>query len=166
MAVSTVKLNGTTLMTVNDSTATAAGVSDEQYFYTANGVRTQGALDLDSYAPLASPAFTGTPTAPTASAGTNTTQIATTAFVTTAVSNAVASEIVKVSIASFSSLPQTVSNAAILATHEVLRAELGTPASQQDTWTITVSAGSLTITGTIDGSTTMTILLGEPGTSI
>lgn len=37
-----------------------------------------------SRAPLASPAFTGTPTAPTATAGTNTTQVATTAFVTTA----------------------------------------------------------------------------------
>jgi hypothetical protein len=35
-------------------------------------------------APLASPALTGTPTAPTATAGTNTTQLATTAFVTTA----------------------------------------------------------------------------------
>lgn len=35
-----------------------------------------------------SPAFTGTPTAPTASAGTNTTQIATTAFVQTAVAGA------------------------------------------------------------------------------
>jgi len=34
---------------------------------------------------LSSPAFTGTPTAPTATAGTNTTQLATTAFVTTAV---------------------------------------------------------------------------------
>lgn len=44
------------------------------------------AVDLSTYAPKASPAFTGTPTAPTASAGTNTTQIATTAFVTTAVS--------------------------------------------------------------------------------
>ena len=39
---------------------------------------TQTALDLK--APLESPALTGTPTAPTASAGTNTTQIATTAF--------------------------------------------------------------------------------------
>ena len=37
-----------------------------------------------SRAPLASPALTGTPTAPTAAAGTNTTQIATTAFVTAA----------------------------------------------------------------------------------
>jgi hypothetical protein len=36
-------------------------------------------------APIASPTFTGTPSADTASAGTNTTQLATTAFVTTAV---------------------------------------------------------------------------------
>ena len=40
---------------------------------------TQNALDLKS--PLASPTFTGTPAAPTATAGTNSTQIATTAFV-------------------------------------------------------------------------------------
>lgn len=39
------------------------------------------ALSIGSYAPLASPALTGTPTAPTAANGTNTTQIATTAFV-------------------------------------------------------------------------------------
>jgi hypothetical protein len=42
-----------------------------------------------TYAPLASPALTGTPTAPTAGASTNTTQLATTAFVQTAVSNLV-----------------------------------------------------------------------------
>jgi hypothetical protein len=48
---------------------------------------TQTALDLK--APLASPALTGTPTAPTATAGTNTTQVATTAFVGTAVANLV-----------------------------------------------------------------------------
>lgn len=44
-------------------------------------------VDLSGYAPLASPALTGTPTAPTATAGTNTTQIATTAFVKTAIDN-------------------------------------------------------------------------------
>lgn len=44
--------------------------------------------DLNRYAPLASPVFTGVPQAPTADAGTNTTQIATTAFVATAISNA------------------------------------------------------------------------------
>jgi hypothetical protein len=39
---------------------------------------------ISSKADLASPTFTGTPAAPTASAGTNTTQLATTAFVTAA----------------------------------------------------------------------------------
>jgi hypothetical protein len=42
---------------------------------------------LNEKAPLASPAFTGVPTAPTAAVGTNTTQIATTEFVTTAIGN-------------------------------------------------------------------------------
>ena len=41
--------------------------------------------DLALKAPLASPALTGTPTVPTASPGTNTTQLASTAFVTAAV---------------------------------------------------------------------------------
>ena len=45
-------------------------------------------VDLDGrYAPLASPALTGTPTAPTASEATNSTQIATTAYVKTAIGN-------------------------------------------------------------------------------
>lgn len=45
--------------------------------------------ELVSKAPLASPAFTGTPTAPTAGTDTNNTQIATTAFVQAAVAAAV-----------------------------------------------------------------------------
>ena len=40
---------------------------------------------LDAKAPLASPALTGTPTAPTATAGTNSTQVATTAYADAAV---------------------------------------------------------------------------------
>lgn len=43
---------------------------------------------LNNAAPLASPALTGTPTAPTAATSTNTTQIATTAFVHAAIENA------------------------------------------------------------------------------
>jgi len=45
---------------------------------------------LDAKAPLASPALSGTPTAPTAAGGTSTTQIATTAFVQAAISALVA----------------------------------------------------------------------------
>ena len=46
-----------------------------------HGVTSAIQTQLDTKAPLASPEFTGTPTAPTADNGTNTTQIATTAFV-------------------------------------------------------------------------------------
>lgn len=52
---------------------------------TANGVSDK----LATKANISSPALTGTPTAPTAAAGTNSTQIATTAFVQTAVAGAV-----------------------------------------------------------------------------
>ena len=47
--------------------------------------------DRTGYAPKASPAFTGVPTAPTAVLGTNNTQIATTAFVKTAIAALVGS---------------------------------------------------------------------------
>lgn len=47
--------------------------------------------DLTGYAPKASPAFTGVPTAPTANPDTNNTQIATTAFVKTAIAALVGS---------------------------------------------------------------------------
>lgn len=50
-----------------------------------DGVTSAIQTQLDAKAPLASPSLTGTPAAPTATAGTNTTQIATTAFVQAAV---------------------------------------------------------------------------------
>ena len=54
-----------------------------------NCVSVQLGSELETKAPLASPAFTGTPTAPTATSTTNNTQIATTAFVQTAVTSLV-----------------------------------------------------------------------------
>ena len=61
----------------------AAALADDPTFATT----ITNALSLK--APLASPALTGTPTAPTAVANTNTTQIATTAFVNTSSNNAI-----------------------------------------------------------------------------
>ena len=52
----------------------------------ANGVITSTGKSFANYATLASPALTGTPTAPTAAVATNNTQIATTAFVKSALS--------------------------------------------------------------------------------
>lgn len=66
-----------------------AGKSDTGHGHSIADVSgLQAALDLK--APLASPALTGTPTAPTQAVGNNSTRIATTAFVTTAVANGVA----------------------------------------------------------------------------
>lgn len=67
---------------------TALALNDEVRILSLKAVGTVAIADisglqtaLDAKAPLASPALTGTPTAPTAAAGTNTTQIATTAHV-------------------------------------------------------------------------------------
>ena len=74
------------------SIATTAFVKAQGYLTSApvtsvagkTGAVTLAVADVSGAAPLASPTFTGTPAAPTASAGTSTTQLATTAFVTTA----------------------------------------------------------------------------------
>lgn len=60
-----------------------AAIGDETKYAAGNHVHPTDT----SRAPLASPTFTGTPKAPTATAGTNTTQIATTAFTKTAIDN-------------------------------------------------------------------------------
>jgi hypothetical protein len=73
-----------------NQTASQAGVAASTHSHAISDV-TNLQTSLNAKAPLDSPALTGTPTAPTASAGTNTTQVATTAFVSTAVSNLVAS---------------------------------------------------------------------------
>jgi hypothetical protein len=73
----------TELNTLDGITATTAELNY------VDGVTSAIQTQLDAKAPSASPTFTGTPTAPTATAGANTTQIATTAFVATAVANVI-----------------------------------------------------------------------------
>ncbi|WP_186211311.1 hypothetical protein [Burkholderia gladioli] len=58
-------------------------------------------------ASLASPTFTGTPAAPTATTGTNTTQIATTAFVNSSITGMSTSTFGALYLAWFNSLPTT-----------------------------------------------------------
>ena len=74
--------SGTWGISVSGNAATATKLATAR---TINGVAFDGSANItiadSTKAPLASPALTGAPTAPTATAGTNTTQIATTAFV-------------------------------------------------------------------------------------
>lgn len=82
------KTNGDTPQEVTSITDPSKAVDMWQHGGSSQtSLVTHGGLDLilRYFAQLASPTFTGTPAAPTAAAGTNTTQIATTAFVTSAV---------------------------------------------------------------------------------
>lgn len=86
-------VGGTSQLRVDNAGITAnvpLAMSSQQITGLAAGSASGHALRYEQvvgvYAPLASPALTGVPTAPTAAAATNTTQVATTAFVTAAVS--------------------------------------------------------------------------------
>lgn len=76
-----------------DGTETVLYAPDGAKYTAGNGISINNnneistSVDFSTKANIASPTFTGTPKAPTATAGTNTTQIATTAFVKTAVDN-------------------------------------------------------------------------------
>ena len=67
--------------------ASSHGVSGSDAITVAQSQVTNLGTDLAAKANLASPTFTGTPAAPTANVGTNTTQIATTEFVNAEISN-------------------------------------------------------------------------------
>lgn len=85
------------LLTGNPSKLIRGSEIDAEY----NAISTAIATKADTN----SPTFTGTPVAPTASAGTNTTQLATTAFVTTAVSTALPSGVIVIWSGSASAIP-------------------------------------------------------------
>lgn len=71
--------NGDVYQVTNPGT----GKTNAEYVYNEDSgwIELGTVIDLSGYAPLASPAFSGTPTAPTATKGTDSTQIATTAYV-------------------------------------------------------------------------------------
>ena len=69
--------------------------------------------------------------------------------------------VIEVSASNVSSLPVTISNARILATHVCVKAVLSNPSAQTAEWTVTTSAGSAVISGTsaISGTTDITLYL-------
>ena len=85
-AAELVLTNNVSLITTNTTSNTSAIAANTASILTNSS-------DIELKAPIISPTFTGTPTAPTAAAGINTTQLATTAFVNNATSNISASSI-------------------------------------------------------------------------
>lgn len=82
--------------------------------------------------------------------GTETFKIPMTSVGTTAIS---------VSLGAFSLLPQVVTNTNITEDMVVMKAELSNPTAQVANWTVTTVAGSATIAGSINGTTSMTLYL-------
>lgn len=85
-------IDNTTANTVTVKTASGSGIavpSNAKSIVFVNGVDVIEAVNHFSTLTAISPTFSGTPTAPTAVAGTNTTQLATTAFTTDAVNTAI-----------------------------------------------------------------------------
>ena len=89
----TVRVAGGTYSNLNSSVSDIqegeicyATDQDKLYVKEGSSLVDASTTDISAKADIASPTFTGTPAAPTATAGTNTTQIATTEFVTTATS--------------------------------------------------------------------------------
>lgn len=67
--------------------------------------------------------------------------------------------VLPITFSSFSSLPQTVSNAAITSDMVVVSSELENPSAQTGDWTVVTSNGSVQVSGSIEGSTTLTLYL-------
>lgn len=91
--------------------------------------------------------------------GVNTTKIAVTDVTDILTPSISEMAVLVVTVPSFSSLPLTISNADITSDMVVVNSELGTPSAQTGDWTVTTSAGSLTVSGSISGSTTLKLYL-------
>lgn len=68
-------------------------------------------------------------------------------------------KVIVITSSSFSSLPQTITDSSITANHVVINSVLSNPSAQTGDWTVTTSNGSLTISGSISGTTTVTLYL-------
>jgi hypothetical protein len=108
--------------------------------------------DLELKANIASPTFTGTPSAPTASAGTNTTQVATTAFVTTA-----------------DALKANIASPTFTGTPSAPTASAGTNTTQVATTAYSLAASLAAVTGSVTTISTLlnaSLKLGRDATNI
>jgi hypothetical protein len=146
--------------TVSLPSTTTIGLVDGTEIGYLNGVTsniqtqlTTNADEIALKANIASPTFTGVPAAPTASAGTNTTQIATTAYVRTEVSNLINSA--PTTLDTLNELAAALNNDASFATTITAAVGLKAPlASPTFTGTVTLPNSTITTVMLANGSVT------------
>jgi hypothetical protein len=115
---------------------------------TVPNLTVSGSASIAGYAPLASPALTGTPTAPTAASGTNTTQIATCAFV---LANGTQLNSPAFTGTPTAPTPASGTNSTQIATTAFVQNAVNSSSSYLSLTGGTVS-GNITVTGTLDVS--------------
>ena len=79
-------------------------------------------------------------------------------------SNGTLMTLLKVTKSSVSSLSTTITNSNITSNMEVVNCVLSNPSAQTGDWTVTTASGSLTISGSISGTTNITLYLAVPVT--
>ena len=81
--------------------------------------------------------------------------------ITPAVLNSFVSEqsVLVIEISAFTALPQIVTNENITDDMVAVNSVLGTPSAQTGDWTVTTSNGSVTVTGSMSGETSLTLYL-------
>lgn len=118
---------------------------------------------LDAKAPLASPALTGNPTAPTQAAGNNSTRIATTAFVRGELDKEILYFVQQsVSVATNATIMQ-IADSRITANTVVLECTFADSSNIASNVSWISSAGSITFSGTCVAATTANVTLGIKG---
>lgn len=173
--VNKVIYDGTTIMDVTDTTATASDVLSGKKFTLASGAKATGSLVTTEYTagdgiditndvisvvdrmlPVSSPTANNllltNADGQAIDSGTNL------ATINTNIEN---KKVLVITTSSFSSLPQTITNANITSNMVVVNSVLSNPSAQTGDWTVTTSNGSLSISGSISGTTTLTLYLLE-----
>jgi hypothetical protein len=130
-----------TLTNLGNGTLTATIADDSHNHTTSNVDGLDTALGLK--APLASPALTGTPSAPTAAANTNTTQIATTAFVQTELTDLIGGA--PGTLDTLNELAAAINDDASYAS--TLTTALGTKVAKTSNQALSTAANAMTISG-------------------
>jgi hypothetical protein len=143
-------------------------VAENLFFLESCSPLTLNHLGFSAFAPIASPVFTGTPTAPTPAAADNSTKIATTAFVDAAVAAIPAAAAATGQQQRFSSIVQSTSTAQVVASYVVLT-NSATGASIAPAVNCTINTGATGLngfdTGTIAASTLYRVWVVSNGTT-
>ena len=94
------------------------------------------------------------------------TNLITSGGVASAIANAVSAEIIVVNISAFNGSQTTYAAQGVTANHVVVESNLSNPAAQIGAWKVTTGANSVSISGSVNGSTNVQLKLARVGATV